>query len=106
MNVAVGAAPPATGSLCAESASDANHRHALPARYAVHWTWGFGKEKGALELLETIARKRGGLQSGGRINLDAERQVKKNAIELDRAIRFKKVPRPPREDASGEESSG
>ncbi len=28
--------------------------------------------------------------------LDAERQVKKDAIELDRKIRFKKVPRPPR----------
>jgi ribosome biogenesis GTPase A len=28
--------------------------------------------------------------------MDAERQVKKDAIELDRAVRFKKVPRPPR----------
>ena len=28
--------------------------------------------------------------------LDAERQVKKDAIELDRAIRFKKIPRPDR----------
>jgi ribosome biogenesis GTPase A len=37
--------------------------------------------------------------------LDAERQVKKDAIELDRAIRFKKVPRPPRRDSDGEESS-
>ena len=27
--------------------------------------------------------------------LDAERQVKKDAIELDRKIRFKKVPSPP-----------
>jgi len=27
--------------------------------------------------------------------LDAQRQVKKDAIELDRAIRFKKIPRPP-----------
>jgi len=35
--------------------------------------------------------------------LDAERQVKKDAIELDRAIRFKKVPRPPRKDVSGDE---
>jgi ribosome biogenesis GTPase A len=26
--------------------------------------------------------------------LDAERQVKKDAIELDRKIRFKKIPRP------------
>jgi ribosome biogenesis GTPase A len=37
--------------------------------------------------------------------LDAERQVKKDAIELDRAIRFKKVPRPPRKDANGDELS-
>ena len=28
--------------------------------------------------------------------LDAERQVKKDAIEMDRLVRFKKVPRPPR----------
>jgi len=28
--------------------------------------------------------------------VDAERQVKKDAIELDRLIRFKKIPRPPR----------
>ena len=28
--------------------------------------------------------------------LDAERQVKKDAIELDRKIRFKKIPRPPK----------
>lgn len=28
--------------------------------------------------------------------LDAQRQVKKDAIELDRLIRFKKIPRPPR----------
>jgi ribosome biogenesis GTPase A len=85
------------------------------------------------QLLEAIGRKRGALQSGGRINLqkaaevaiydfrqaslgaitletpeqfaqwladgqkmDAERKVKKDAIELDRAVRFKKVPRPPR----------
>jgi ribosome biogenesis GTPase A len=85
------------------------------------------------QVLEAIGRKRGAIQSGGRINLqkaadivihdfrhavmgrmtletpeefadwlargqkmDAERQVKKDAIELDRAIRFKKVPRPPR----------
>ncbi len=82
------------------------------------------------QLLEAIGRKRGALQSGGRVNrtkaaevvihdfraaamgrmtletpaefaewlahgqkMDAERQVKKDAIELDRAIRFKKVPR-------------
>jgi ribosome biogenesis GTPase A len=85
------------------------------------------------ELLKAIGRKRGALQSGGKINvqkaaeivihdfraavmgritletpdefalwlaagekLDAERQLKKDAIELDRAIRFKKIPRPPR----------
>ena len=35
--------------------------------------------------------------------LDAERQVKKDAIELDRAIRFRQVPRPPRKDPSGDE---
>lgn len=92
------------------------------------------------QLLDAIGRKRGALQSGGRINqqkaaevvihdfrtcaigrmtletpdefaawlahgqkLDAERQVKKDAIELDRAIRFKKVPRPARKPPSGEE---
>jgi len=32
--------------------------------------------------------------------LDAERQVKKDAIELDRKIRFKKVPRPNSRDAN------
>lgn len=37
--------------------------------------------------------------------LDAERQVKKDAIELDRAVRFKKVPRPPRNKPSGEDAS-
>ena len=37
--------------------------------------------------------------------LDAERQVKKDAIELDRAVRFKKVPRPPRKEASDESGS-
>jgi ribosome biogenesis GTPase A len=37
--------------------------------------------------------------------LDAERQVKKDAIELDRAIRFKKVPRPPREQVTDGQSS-
>ena len=34
--------------------------------------------------------------------LDAERQVKKDAIELDRAVRFKKVPRPQRKNGSDE----
>jgi ribosome biogenesis GTPase A len=37
--------------------------------------------------------------------LDAERQVKKDAIELDRAVRFKKVRRPGRKDASDENVS-
>ena len=32
--------------------------------------------------------------------LDAQRQVKKDAIELDRLIRFKKIPRPPRPENS------
>jgi ribosome biogenesis GTPase A len=82
------------------------------------------------QLLEAVGRKRGALQSGGRVNrqkaaelviqdfragtlgritletpdefaqwlahgkqLDAQRQIKKDAIELDRAIRFKKVAR-------------
>jgi ribosome biogenesis GTPase A len=36
--------------------------------------------------------------------LDAERQVKKDAIELDRKIRFKKVPRPPRQQPSEDEA--
>ena len=32
--------------------------------------------------------------------LDAERQVKKDAIELDRKIRFKKIPRPNSRDVN------
>ncbi|MBI2751504.1 MAG: ribosome biogenesis GTPase YlqF [Burkholderiales bacterium] len=89
------------------------------------------------QLLDAIGRKRGALQSGGRVNpqkaaeavihdfrscaigrmtletpaefaewlahgqkLDAERQRKKDAIELDRAIRFKKIPRPARKTSS------
>jgi ribosome biogenesis GTPase A len=88
------------------------------------------KEEG---VLEAIGRKRGALETGGRVNMqkaaeilmyefragslghitletpeeftlwleagqkiDAERQLKKDAIELDRLIRFKKIPRPPR----------
>lgn len=88
------------------------------------------------QLLDEIGKKRGALQSGGRINLqkaaeivindfrsaaigrmtletpaefaewlaagqklDAERQIKKDAIELARKIRLKQVPRPPREEA-------
>jgi ribosome biogenesis GTPase A len=94
------------------------------------------------ELLAAIGRKRGALQSGGKINvqkaaeivihdfraavmgritletpdefaqwlaagekLDAERQLKKDAIELDRAIRFKKVPRPQRSRDDDDEPS-
>ncbi|MEO7108684.1 MAG: ribosome biogenesis GTPase YlqF [Rhodoferax sp.] len=37
--------------------------------------------------------------------LDSERQVKKDAIELDRAVRFKKVPRPPRKGTSNDEAA-
>ena len=102
---------------------------ALEARYKITGAADLTDE----ELLEAIGRKRGALQSGGRINLqkaadlvihdfrsaamgritletpeefagwlaagqklDAERQVKKDAIELARLIRLKKVPRPPR----------
>lgn len=36
--------------------------------------------------------------------LDAERQLKKDAIEMDRMVRFKKIPRPPR-DSAGDDSS-
>ncbi|MDR7306344.1 ribosome biogenesis GTPase YlqF [Rhodoferax saidenbachensis] len=94
-------------------------------------------------LLEAVGRKRGALQSGGKINLqkaaeivihdfraavlgrisletpeefaqwlaagqklDAERQLKKDAIELDRQIRFKKIPRPPRAPDVPEEGEG
>jgi ribosome biogenesis GTPase A len=32
--------------------------------------------------------------------MDAERQAKKDAIELNRLIKFKKIPRPPRVDNS------
>ena len=95
------------------------------------------------ELLEAVGRKRGALQSGGKINLqkaaeivihdfraavmgrisletpeefaqwlaagqklDAERQLKKDAIEVDRQIRFKKIPRPPRAPDVAEEDEG
>jgi ribosome biogenesis GTPase A len=37
--------------------------------------------------------------------LDAERQTKKDAIELDRMVRFKKIPRPPKPQDSEDESS-
>jgi ribosome biogenesis GTPase A len=101
---------------------------ALEKRYKITGAATFSDE----ELLDAIGRKRGALQSGGRINLnkaaeivihdfrqailgrvsletpqefaqwltagqklDAERQVKKDAIEQARLIRLKKVPRPP-----------
>ncbi len=88
------------------------------------------------DVLADIGRKRGALQSGGKVDLhkaaealiadfrtsklgrvtletpeeyaqwlaagqlkDAERQAKKDAIALDRKIRFKQIPRPPKEDA-------
>ena len=35
--------------------------------------------------------------------LDAERQLKKDAIELDRLIRFKKIPRPSRKEPAKDE---
>jgi ribosome biogenesis GTPase A len=37
--------------------------------------------------------------------LDAERQTKKDAIELDRMIRFKKIPRPSKRQTQEDESS-
>jgi len=49
--------------------------------------------------LETPAEFAAWLAHGQK--LDAERQLKKDAIELDRAIRFKKVPRPARKPAAG-----
>ena len=48
--------------------------------------------------LETPAEFEQWLADGQK--LDAERQVKKDAIELDRAVRFKKVRRPGRKDSS------
>jgi ribosome biogenesis GTPase A len=102
---------------------------ALAARYGI-------ADAGALNdehILEGVGRRRGALQSGGRVNLqkaaeiaihdfrsgalgritletpgefaqwlaageklDAERQVKKDAIEQARLIRLKKIPRPVR----------
>jgi ribosome biogenesis GTPase A len=109
---------------------------ALEARYKITGAAHLTDE----ELLEAIGRKRGALQSGGRINLqkaaeiviydfrqaaigpitletpeefaqwlaegqkvDADRQVKKDAIELARLVRLKKVPRPARASHSPEE---
>ena len=92
------------------------------------------------QLLTEIGRKRGALQTGGRVNLqkaaelvindfrsgalgritietpeefaqwlavgqtlDAERQARKDAIERNRLIKFKKIPRPPREENNQEQ---
>jgi ribosome biogenesis GTPase A len=105
-----------------------HYAKALEARYKITDAATSSDE----ELLDAIGRKRGALQSGGRINLnkaaeivihdfrqaslgrisletpeefaqwlaagqelDAERQIKKDAIEQARLIRLKKVPRPP-----------
>jgi ribosome biogenesis GTPase A len=111
---------------------------ALEARYKISNVANLQDE----ELLDAVGRKRGALQSGGRVNttkaaeivimdfrsaalgritletpedfarwlaegqrLDAERQIKKDAIEQARLIRLKKISRPPRprhpEEASG-----
>jgi ribosome biogenesis GTPase A len=115
-----------------------NYPAAVEARYKLSGVADMTDE----QLLEAIGRKRGALQSGGKINLqkaaeiaihdfrsavlgritletpeefaqwlaagqkiDAERQVKKDAIELDRQIRFKKVPRPPRKPEPEDEIS-
>jgi ribosome biogenesis GTPase A len=108
----------------------------LEARYKI----GGAAEMTDEELLEAIGRKRGALQSGGRINLqkaaeiaihdfrsavlgritletpdefalwlaagqkiDAERQVKKDAIEMARLVRLKIVPRPARVQQAAED---
>jgi ribosome biogenesis GTPase A len=106
-----------------------HYPQALLARYGIAGAEGLREE----ELLEAVGRKRGALQSGGRVNtpkaaeivihdfraaalgpmtletpaefakwlaegqqLDAQRQIKKDAIEQARLIRLKKIPRPPR----------
>ena len=53
--------------------------------------------------LETPAQFAQWLELGRK--LDAERQIKKDAIELDRNIRFKRVPRPPRPKEDDHEPS-
>ena len=107
------------------------YAHLLQARYKLTEVAALSDE----ELLAEIGRKRGALQSGGRVNLqkaaelvihdfrtgtlgritletpeefaqwlavgqklDAERQARKDAIERNRLIKFKKIPRPPREE--------
>jgi ribosome biogenesis GTPase A len=104
-----------------------HYASALEARYKITGAAASSDE----ELLDAIGRKRGALQSGGKVNLnksaeivihdfrqgslgrisleqpqefaqwlaigqklDAERQIKKDAIEQARLIRLKKIPRP------------
>ncbi|QDL55076.1 ribosome biogenesis GTPase YlqF [Rhodoferax aquaticus] len=106
-----------------------NYAPALEARY----NFTGAAEMTDEQILDVVARKRGGLMAGGKLNLqkaaevaiydfragslgritletppeyaewlahgqklDAERQVKKDAIEQARLIRLKKIPRPPR----------
>ena len=114
-----------------------HYPQALAARYGLTDAGQMTDE----ELLEGIGRKRGALQSGGRVQLqkaaeitihdfrsgalgcltletpeefaqwlaagekrDAERQLKKDAIEQARLIRLKKIPRQPRGDEAHEAS--
>jgi ribosome biogenesis GTPase A len=117
-----------------------HYASALEARYKITGVAGLTDE----ELLDAVGRKRGALQSGGRVNLnkaaeivihdfraaalgpmtletpeefaqwmaagekmDAERQIKKDAIEQARLIRLKKIPRPARpRHADGEAGEG
>jgi ribosome biogenesis GTPase A len=113
-----------------------HYAQALQARYGIT----DAAEQTDEALLEAIGRKRGALQSGGRINtqkaaelvihdfrsgilgritletpdeyaqwlsagqkIDAERQVKKDAIETARLMRLKKIPRPNSRDKNGRE---
>ena len=106
-----------------------HYPHALAARYGLTGVDVMTDE----QVLDGVGRRRGALQSGGRVNLqkaaeiaihdfrsgalgritletpaefaqwlaageklDAERQVKKDAIEQARLIRLKKIPRPAR----------
>ena len=110
---------------------------ALAARYGVDIADALSDE----QVLEGVGRRRGALQSGGRVNVqkaaeiaihdfrsgvlgritletpdefvqwlaagekrDAERQIKKDAIDHARLIRLKKVPRPARVDEPDEPS--
>lgn len=115
-----------------------NYAPALEARY----NFTGAAEMTDEQILDVVARKRGGLMAGGKLNLqkaaevaiydfragslgrvtletpleyaqwlahgqklDAERQVKKDAIEQARLIRLKKIPRPPRVQDGDRESS-